>query len=270
MLVAILAGVVTGLALGALGGGGAILTVPVLVYALGQSAHEATTGSLVIVGISAIAGAVAHARARRVRWGQGITFGLLGTAGTMIGSRVAARLDSTVLLAAFAVLLVVVATLMWARSARQASTVDEPDGEFGMELIRVRPELFCNCPAVIKVVVTATGVGLLTGFFGVGGGFAVVPALVVALGFPMPIAVGTSLIVVTINSATALATRLASGITLDWRIIGAFTATAVVGSLLGTRVAARVSPRVLTRVFAGSLLAIAVYIGIRSGMALTA
>jgi len=270
MLVAVIAGIVTGLALGALGGGGAILTVPVLVYAMGQSAHEATTSSLVIVGISAIAGAVAHARARRVRWGQGLAFGLLGTAGTTIGSKLAAALDATMLLVAFAVLLLIVATLMWRRSAGQSSTVEHGTEHPRTDIIHLRPRVHCNCVAAVKVVLVATGVGLLTGFFGVGGGFAVVPALVVALGFPMPVAVGTSLIVVTINSATALTARLASGIALDWRLIGVFTAAAVVGSLLGTRVAAIASPRLLTRVFASLLVVIAGYIGVRSGLALGA
>jgi hypothetical protein len=269
MLVAILAGVVTGLALGALGGGGAIVTVPVLVYGLGQSAHEATTGSLVIVGISAIAGAVAHAKAKRVRWGQGLAFGLLGTAGTAGGAKLAAQVDATWLLVAFAVLLLLVSALMWRRSARQSGTTDVSEHP-ALDIVHLRPQFHCDCPAALRVLLTATGVGLLTGFFGVGGGFAVVPALVVALGFPMPVAVGTSLIVVTINSATALTARLAAGVTLDWRVIAVFTATAVVGSLLGTRVAAVTSPRLLTRVFASSLVVIAAYIGIRSGMALTA
>lgn len=269
MLVAVIAGIVTGLALGALGGGGSILTVPVLVYALGQSAHQATTSSLVIVGISAIAGAVAHGRAKRVRWGQGLAFGLLGTAGTTIGAKLAASLDSTTLLLAFAALLLVVAALMWRRSARQARTVEDHSTHPMPDIIHLRPSFHCDCPAALKVLLVATGVGLLTGFFGVGGGFAVVPALVVALGFPMPLAVGTSLLVVAVNSATALTARLASGVTLDWRVVGVFTAAAVVGSLAGTRVAAAASPRLLTRVFAGSLVVIAVYIGIRSGMALT-
>ena len=91
-------------------------------------------------------------------------------------------------------------------------------------------------------MLTATAVGLLTGFFGVGGGFAVVPALVLALGFTMPVAVGTSLLVIAINSATALAARAGHGISIDWTVIGVFTAAAVIGSLLGGRVASRVRP----------------------------
>jgi hypothetical protein len=270
MLVAVLAGVVTGLALGALGGGGAIVTVPVLVYGLGQSAHEATTSSLVIVGVSAVVAAVAHARAHRVRWGQGLAFGLLGTAGTAAGSQLAAYIDATVLLVAFAALLLVVSALMWRRSVREGAGAGEPHERAAPAIVTLRPAVHCDCFAALKVLLTATGVGLLTGFFGVGGGFAVVPALVVALGFPMPVAVGTSLLVVTINSATALAARLATGVSLDWRVIAVFTTTAIVGSLLGTRVAAHASPRTLTKVFAGSLVVIAVYIGVRSGLTLLA
>jgi uncharacterized membrane protein YfcA len=134
-------------------------------------------------------------------------------------------------------------------------------------MLRLRP-LACACPRVAKVVVTATAVGLLTGFFGVGGGFALVPALVLALAFPMPVAVGTSLLVIAVNSATALGARATSSTSLDWGVIAAFTAAAVAGSLVGGRVAARVAPRHLTRAFAVLLVVVAAYTAVRNVPAL--
>ncbi len=260
-------GLLIGLSLGALGGGGSILTVPALVYALGQEPRTATTSSLLIVGATALIALVPHARAGRVRFGQGLLFGALGTAGSLAGSALSTHVSPPVLLTAFAALMVLVATLMLRRTGRSAgasgdgSAVGDPTLE---PMLSLRP-LRCACPRVAKVVVTATVVGLLTGFFGVGGGFALVPALVLALGFPMATAVGTSLLVIAINSATALSARIGTaGGELDWRLIGVFTAAAVVGSLVGGRVASRANPRQLTRAFAVLLLAVAVYTAVRS------
>ena len=114
------------------------------------------------------------------------------------------------------------------------------------------------------VLATATAVGLLTGFFGVGGGFALVPALVLALSFPMPVAVGTSLLIIAINSATALAARATEGMHIDWPVIGIFTAAAIAGTLFGSRLVTKVAPHHLTRAFALLLIAVALYTATRS------
>jgi len=111
----------------------------------------------------------------------------------------------------------------------------------------------------LRVAAAATGVGLLTGFFGVGGGFVIVPALVLALGFEMPAAVGTSLLVIAVNSASALTARLGGGISLDWPLLGVFTLAALAGTLAGNHIASRVSPSKLTAAFTGLLIAVAVY-----------
>jgi uncharacterized membrane protein YfcA len=116
-ILAVPAGLLIGLSLGALGGGGSILTVPALVYVLGQSAHGATTASLVIVGVTSLAGMAAHARAGRVRFGSGLIFGGLGTVGSLAGARLSAGVNSDVLLAAFAVLVLIAAGAMLARAA---------------------------------------------------------------------------------------------------------------------------------------------------------
>jgi uncharacterized protein len=111
----------------------------------------------------------------------------------------------------------------------------------------------------LRIISAATGVGLLTGFFGVGGGFVIVPALVLALGFDMPAAVGTSLLVIAINSATALAARLGSHTSLDWPLLGVFTVAALAGALAGNRVASRVDASRLTAAFTVLLVAVAAY-----------
>jgi len=264
MLIAIPLGIAIGLSLGALGGGGSILTVPALVYVLGQDARTATTSSLVIVGLTSLLALVPHARAGRVRFTQGLLFGVLGTAGSLAGSALSGSVRPNTLLTAFAALMLLVAALMFrrARSARrELGLAIDPTVE---PMLTLRP-FTCACPRVAKVVVTATAVGLLTGFFGVGGGFALVPALVLALGFPMPVAVGTSLLVIAVNSATALAARVGSGGGhLDWALIGVFTVAAVAGSLVGGKVAGRANPRHLTLAFAGLLVLVALYTGARS------
>lgn len=262
-LLAVPLGVLVGLALGALGGGGSIFTVPGLVHVLGQDPRDATTSSLVIVGTTALIALVPHARAGRVRSAQGLLFGALGTAGSYAGTALSRSVPPAVLLLAFAALMLLVASLMIRRALSShgaASSLDvtlEP-------MLTFRP-LRCACPRVAKVVVTATAVGLLTGFFGVGGGFALVPALVLALGFPMPTAVGTSLLVIAVNSATALAARVTHpGSELDWPLVATFTAAAVAASLVGGRVASRVDPRRLTLTFAGLLVLVALYTAVRS------
>ncbi|HET8987041.1 MAG TPA: sulfite exporter TauE/SafE family protein [Humibacillus sp.] len=257
-------GVLIGLALGALGGGGSILTVPALVYVLGQEPAAATTSSLIIVGLTAIIAVIPHALAHRVRFGPGLLFGALGTAGSFIGAALSQSVPGTTLLIAFAGLMLVVATLMLRRALARAAPGQPPLDPTVEPMLTLRP-FSCACPRVARVVVTATAVGLITGFFGVGGGFVLVPALVLALGFPMPTAVGTSLLVIAVNSATALTARLSHGTTdLDWPVIATFTVAAIAGSLVGGRIASTVDPRRLTTAFAMLLIVVALYTAGRS------
>ena len=261
-------GLLVGLALGALGGGGAILAIPALIYLMGQTPAAASMGALVIVSISAVVGVVPHLRAGRVHLQEGLIFGVIGVAGSVAGSHLSAGLSGPWLLTLFALLLLVVAALMLKRSSTSVgagSSADDAAGAGAMPVAdeprspRGVPGLGHGPAAYLRLFLTASGVGLLTGFFGVGGGFAVVPALVLALGLPMKDAVGTSLVVITINSLTALASRVNLGIELDWRVIGLFSVFAVAGSLLGARVNRAVDPTVLTRAFVGLLLVIALY-----------
>jgi len=266
-VLAIPIGLLIGLTMGALGGGGSILTVPALVYLLDQNTQAATTGSLLIVGITALAAMVAHYRAGRVRVSQGVVFGVLGIAGSYVGSLLSVRVAPDLLLAAFSVLILVVAAMMFARSRRGQSGLPDADGGAGQDevsIITLRPSFTCAWSRALKVLITASAVGLLTGFFGVGGGFAAVPALVLVLGFTMPVAVGTSLLVIAINSASAVASRVGHGVRLDWTLLGVFTLAAVVGSLFGGRLAARVRPERLTAAFTVLLVVVGMYTAARS------
>ena len=257
VLLVIVAGILIGLSLGALGGGGSILTVPVLVYLLGMDAYQATTASLIIVGTTSLFALIPHARRGHVRAASGLVFGVVGIAGSLLGAQAAARIAGPVLLGGFALLMLVVAALMLRRASRPVGLDEEAPTQ---PMLTLRP-LRCQCPRVLKLVVAATVVGFLTGFFGVGGGFALVPALVLALGFPMPTAVGTSLLVIGVNSVTALTTRLSTGLSLDWPVVIGFTAVAVLASLAAGQLATRVSQRALTRSFAAVLVMVALGMG---------
>ena len=283
--IAVPVGLAIGLSLGALGGGGSILTVPALVYLLHQSPHEATAGSLLVVGITALAGAAAHLREGRVRLGAGAVFGLLGVAGSYVGSRLSARVDPHLLLSAFAALMIVAAVAMARRRPAEPVTGPRRPGTHPHDpapggpgrpdagevaVLAAAPPRTPSWTArldgrgVARLVAAATAVGLLTGFFGVGGGFVIVPALVLALRFPMPVAVGTSLLVIAINSTTALVARIGGHVHLDWPLLAGFTLAAIAGTLAGSRVASRVDPARLTRAFVVLLILVATYTAARS------
>jgi uncharacterized protein len=262
--VAVPAGLLIGLLLGALGGGGSILTVPVLVYLLGQEPHAATAGSLLIVGITAAGGMIAHRRAGRVRLAPGIAFGVLGVAGSYAGTRLSSSVPPDLLLSLFAALMLAAAAAMLRRRPGMAGSPPAAAQASGQRVARLRPGGSTVLRRGLKIVAAATGVGLLTGFFGVGGGFVVVPALVLVLGFDMPAAVGTSLLVIAINSAAALAARLGSQVSLDWPLLAVFTAAALAGVLAGNRVASRVDASRLTTAFTVLLIAVAAYLLARS------
>lgn len=287
LLLAVLAGVLIGLSLGALGGGGSILAVPVLVYLLGEPPAQATTGSLVVVGVTSLVSAVAATRNGSVRPARGVAFGLVAVVGATVGALASAHVPESVLMASFAALLLVVGGLMAARQLRPARgsrgergahAAHGPGGRSGdgagrsaaldAPIVSLREGFLCDCPRAVKVLVTATGVGLLTGFLGVGGGFLVVPALVVALAMPMELAAGTSLVVITVTSAAALAVRSGVGATPDWGLVAALTAAAVVGGLAGTRISARAGTCRLSAAFTVLVLLVAGYTAVQAVPAL--
>lgn len=260
LALAIPVGLLIGVVMGTLGAGGSIIAVPVLVYAFGHGAREATTGSLVVVGLAAVVSAAHHGRGGRVRLGTGLVFGGLGAAGSVLGSRLSAVVPERLLLALFAGLLVVVAVLMARRRRREGGQAppDEP-----APVLTPRP-FAVDWGRAGLLLAAASGVGLLTGFFGVGGGFAVVPALVLLLGLPMPTAVGTSLVVIAVNCAVAFASRLGQRVDLDAPLILTFTAAAITGSLLGSRVAQRLGHHRLSGAFVVLLVLVAGYVAVES------
>jgi len=268
-------GFLIGLSLGTLGGGGSILAVPALVYGAGEAAHAATTTSLVVVGTTALVGMVGHFRAGRVRFWPGLGFGLVGIGGSFLGSALNRDIPGDVLLLAFSGLILVAAWRMHehhtetpchakqAAAALAGQVATAPGTSFGTGARHAKT----TTDTVVRVILAGTAVGFLTGFFGVGGGFVIVPALVLALGYDMPIAVGTSLLVIAVSSAEGLAFRLSSG-GVDWRIALPFTVAGIIGVLLGDRIAGRVPAAKLTRWFVWLLVAVAVYTAAQSAMAL--
>lgn len=257
-------GFLIGVALGALGGGGSILAVPVLVFVAGQTPSEATTTSLLVVGAASVAGAAGHWRHGRVRLGAGLLFGLLGIAGSLAGSALNRRLDGDVLLLAFAGLVVVAAWRIVAgcpscTRVGEANALRAPAAAGGVA-VRARPAV----ERVVKLAAAGTVVGFLAGLFGVGGGFVIVPALTLVLQYSMPQAIGTSLVVIAVNAATAFAARL--GGTIDWGTTLLFAAAAIAGVGAGTRVADRIEPRAMQRSFAALLVAVALYTGGRAAV----
>ena len=264
VVIALVAGLVIGLSLGALGGGGSILAVPVLVYALGQTATQATTGSLVVVGATALVGAFTACRAGNVLLLRGLTFGLVATGGAALGAKASTHVPEPILLGAFATFMALVALAMAVRLVRSHNphtTRPRPqdDPKLAEPIIGLRPRLSCDCPRLLKLFLTATVVGLLTGFLGVGGGFLAVPALVVALNVPMKQAAGTSLVAITVTSAAALAVRRSTGTHPDWSPVLLLTGAALVGGYLGARAVPHVRATHLQIAFTVLLVAVAGY-----------
>ncbi|MYU24095.1 sulfite exporter TauE/SafE family protein [Streptomyces sp. SID8352] len=237
LVLALVAGAVVGLALGGLGGGGSVLAVPALTYLIGMEPAEAITTSLIIVTLTSVTALAGHARDGNVAWRTGLLFAAAGIVPAMLAGTAAGRLPQAGLTLAFAA----VAGLAALRMLRPTSTT--AGGE-------VRP---------VEAGAAGAGLGAVTGLLGVGGGFLAVPALTRVLSLPMRRAVGTSLLVITVNSLAALGARAGTGVHLDWAVIAPFTAAAILGAWDGRRHARRLSGNTLQRVFAYALLAVAAF-----------
>ena len=237
---------VAGISLGLLGGGGSILTVPILVYVLGVDPRGAIATSLVVVGVTSAAGMLSHARAGRVEWRTGLLFGSAGMLGAAVGGRLGKFVPPALLLVAFAGMVLATAIAMLRR--------------------RPVPALSSEAPAprrLSAVLRNGFGVGLLTGLVGAGGGFMVVPALALFGGLAMPQAVATSLLVIALNSASGLLSATLAGAPVDWALAGGMSVAAILGSLLGARLGRGLSPELLRRGFAFFIVALGVFILVR-------
>ena len=247
ILHALLIGALVGVVVGSLGAGGGIVSVPILVYVLGQDPHQATGLSLIIVGLTAAVSLATRARSGNVAWREGTIFALAGLAGTWAGAALAPLVSARGLMLSFCALLVAVAIFM-VRS--QLRPVDSSSHEAGAQL---RDQRSWTLATVSRVVALATLTGFLTGFF--------VPALHLALRYPMKRASATSLLVMVITAAFGLASRTLSGtltITAEAvAMVALFTGASMVGGFVGARLTARVSNRVLGLVFAALLIIVA-------------
>lgn len=228
--------VLVGISLGLLGGGGSILTVPLLAYVAGLEAKHAIATSLLVVSVTSAVGAISHARAGRVRWRTGLVFGAAGMAGAYAGGLLARFIPGTVLLIGFAVIMIATAAAML-RGRKDVGASDAP-----------------HSMPVFTIVLEGAAVGLVTGLVGAGGGFLVVPALALLGGLPMPAAVGTALVVIAMNSLAGFVGHLSSD-HIDWRLAAAVTAAALVGGLIGARLTALVNPAALRKAFGWFVLA---------------
>lgn len=231
--------VLIGLSLGLLGGGGSILAVPVLVYVAGVDPRDAVGMSLAIVGATSLAAGLLHFRSGQVDGRLAAVFGLLGIGGAWVGARLTRALRPELLLALFALVMLAAGMAMLLR--RHA---EPPSGRTAVR--RPRP---------LPLVPVALGLGVLTGFLGVGGGFLIVPALVVFARAPMRIAIGTSLFVISANSAAGWLAHLGEG-DPHAALTAAFAAVAILGSIAGERLARRSPPAALRTAFAVLILAL--------------
>lgn len=243
-LAAIPFGLAIGLAIGALGGGGSVLAVPVLVYVLGQSVQDATTASLVVVTAGALVGGLAHHRSGRVCWHHAGLFTVAALPGIAAGTAAGGAVRESVLLGLFALLMLGAAVGSWRRAVR-----GEDLSEAACPPLRPRRD-----------IVAGLIIGFATGFFGVGGGFLVVPTLAMALAFSMRPAVGTSLAIVTLTSLFGLAAHLLAGRGLDVTVTGAMAVACAFGAVAGASAAGRLPVQHLRRGFAGLVALVAVYL----------
>jgi uncharacterized membrane protein YfcA len=238
LYVGLAAALVVGVLLGMLGGGGSILTVPLLVYVLGVEPRTAIAMSLVVVGITSASGALMHAWAGRVRWRTACVFGAGGMTGAFIGGRLNSLIPATTLLVLFAGVMVAAAVAMLRRKEVPSSPGSLPPP------VRVP-----------RVLAQGMAVGLLSGLVGAGGGFLIVPALAL-VGLPMPVATATSLVVIALQSAAGFVGHLGH-VQLPWALTGAVLVAAMTGSLVGGRLASHIAPALLRRGFAVFVLATA-------------
>jgi len=198
--------------------------------------------------------------------GRGAVFGTVAIGGAAIGAKAASHVSGEVLLAAFAGLLLLIGSLMAWRQVRHGRRGDPTAVRPRLDdpILTFSPTFACNCPRALKLLLTATAVGLLTGFLGVGGGFLVVPALVLALGLPMQYAAGTSLVAITITSAAALLVRAGTDAHPDWGFVLVLTAASGVAAAFGALVADRMDTARLQGAFTSLVLVVALYTAARA------
>lgn len=293
ILTALAVGALIGLVVGALGAGGGILSVPALIYLLGVAPHEATSASLVIVLFTALAALGGRIGKNTICYQIALVFAALATVGTWLGSLANQAVSADLLMYAFALLLICVGLVMLRRAypgflrvspglfrgaARAGSSgvfsddgvaaADDAGGTGSTPALRVVSAMGevssigvgspIGAAPLWRVALVATITGALTGFFGVGGGFAIVPALTLVLHLPIKRAASTSLLIMAITAVVALVARAQTSLNVDLGVIGAFTVASMLGAVAGAPLTRKVSSQKLTASFAALLLAVAV------------
>ena len=280
ILTALAVGALIGLVVGALGAGGGILSVPALIYLLGVAPHEATSASLVIVLFTALAALGGRIGKNTICYQIALVFAALATVGTWLGSLANQAVSADLLMYAFALLLICVGLVMLRRAypglfrgaARAGSSgvfsddgaaaADNAGGTGSTPALRAVSAMgevtSIGAAPLWRVALVATVTGALTGFFGVGGGFAIVPALTLVLHLPIKRAASTSLLIMAITAVVALVARAQTSLNVDLGVIGAFTVASMLGGVAGAPLTRKVSSQKLTASFAALLLAVAV------------
>jgi uncharacterized membrane protein YfcA len=237
--IAILLGLAIGMVVGAVGGGGAILALPVLIYVLDEPVGPASTASLVVVSVAAAIGAGSLARHGRVCWRLAFTFAAPAAAGSLLGTFASRSVGASALVLAFVPVMLIAAIATWRRTGEESEDAG------------------CPHPPLSRVLIAGLGVGVLTGFFGVGGGFVIVPVLTLWLGAGFRRAVATSLVIITLTGLAALASHLLAGSRPDLAITAELAVSTGLGALIGSTVGERLPQAVLRRGFALVVTAVA-------------
>jgi uncharacterized membrane protein YfcA len=266
LLPAFLFGLLVGLSLGLTGGGGTLFAVPLLVYGLGLQAKEAVMISLATVGATSLLGFRRRWESGHVDVSTGILFAVAGMVGAPAGTWIASWIPDTVLLLAFAVLMTVISVRMWPRSSPVEPAAGEVDATDSPAMSCQRSpggRLLLTSRCLILLLVAGMLTGMLAGLFGVGGGFAIVPALVMLTGIPLHHAIGTSLMIVAMISASGLVTHLLAGQTIPIQLTSLFLTGSIAGLVSGEQLSHRLSTASLQKLLAVAILLVAIFIVFR-------
>ncbi len=247
---------VIGLTLGLLGSGGSAITVPVLIYLVGHGTKESITESMAIVGLISIAAVIPYARSKQIDWRSVLYFGIPGMMGTFVGASLGGLAEEALQLVVFGSVLLAAAFAMFWKPKGAIKENESNDAQM-------------HCSPIWRIATDGSIVGIVTGFVGVGGGFLIVPALVILGKLPMRLAIGTSLVIIAIKAAVGFAKYehylLAHDMTVNWETILIFTLIGAIGSMIGQRINARLNQQVLKKVFAGFLVLLGGFVIINEG-----
>ncbi|HUR84948.1 MAG TPA: sulfite exporter TauE/SafE family protein [Solirubrobacteraceae bacterium] len=244
VLLAIPLGIAIGLVVGAIGGGGGVLGLPVLIYVLGEPIGPASTASLIVVAVAASVGAGALALRGHVCWRAALTFAAPAAAGSLLGTIGNNAVSGRVLILSFVPVMLAASMATWQRAARSAGEETGP----------------CPDPRLGRIVLAGVAVGALTGFFGVGGGFMIVPVLILGLGFGFRRAVATSLVILTLTGIAGLMSHIAVGAAMNVPLTVVLSASTGVGAICGSIVSQRVPQAVVGRAFAIVVALVALFL----------